>query len=439
DHEVNIKILLGQVLASGEMTAKQRNRLLAQMTDEVAELVLAHNYAQTQSISLVAWKSAEKLYEHARFIDHLEQRGKLNRKLEYLPDAKMIAERQANQRGLTKPEIAVLHAYSKMNYYDALIDSDISHDSYLRAEMAGYFPRVLVERFPDEISAHRLLREITATYLTNRIVDHMGPGFGFRVREEVGANIDSLTRAFVSVCVIFDIDRIWSDIEGLDNMVSASVQMEMMYAVTTLLRRTVTWLLRYRPNDLEIATVIGHFRRGVAELTEQMPKPLSAPDRLALNRQVKTLTQSGVEQELARRVGVLLPLASALDLVEIARDSGREILDVAAVYYQLGKELDFHWLHAQIDKLHIHTHWHDLARTRLREMLDNHQREIAAHVLRTTRSYKKAGKMIEQWRAANQAAFQRHGEILAEFKARSSVDFAMLSMVVAGAETLRTV
>jgi glutamate dehydrogenase len=351
----------------------------------------------------------------------------------------VIAERQASQRGLTKPEIAVLHAYSKMNYYDALIESDISDDPYLRAEMADYFPRVLMERFPDEISAHRLLREITATYLTNRIVDHMGPGFGFRVREEVGANIESLTRAFVAVCEIFDIDRLWSEIEALDNLIAANIQMEMMHVVTALLRRTVIWLLRYRPNDLEIAAVVEHFRRDVAALSGQMPKPLSAPDRLALNRQVRTLTQSGVEQALARRVGVLVPMASALDLVEVARESGREILEVAAVYFQLGKELEFHWLHEQIEKLHIHTHWHDLARTRLRDMLDTHQREIAAHILRTTRPYKSAGKMIDQWKAANQVAIQRHAEILAEFKARSSVDFAMLSMVVAGAETLRAV
>ena len=51
DHEVNIKILLDAIVAEGDLTGKQRNAILAEMTDEVAELVLRDNYEQTQAIS----------------------------------------------------------------------------------------------------------------------------------------------------------------------------------------------------------------------------------------------------------------------------------------------------------------------------------------------------------------------------------------------------
>ena len=437
DHEVNIKILLGQIVANGEMTEKQRNRLLAEMTDEIAGLVLAHNYSQTQAISLVAWKAPEKLYEHARFIENLEQRGRLNRGLEFLPGSKAIAERQARGRGLTKPEISVLHAYSKMNYYDALVESDIPDDAYLQSELAEYFPKVLAERFPAEIASHRLKREITATHLTNRIVDHVGPGFGFRVREEVGADIAGLTRAYVSVSEIFGVEELWREIEALDNQVTASVQMELMLMVTDLVRHTVIWLLRHHEQGVAIQSLVDFFRDGVRELASGMPKPLTSTDRLALNRKVKALTHAGVPREMAQRLGILAPMASSLDIVKVARQCDRDILLVASVYFNLGKELQFHWLREQIALLKIHTHWHDLAKTRLSDMLNTHQREITAHILKRTRPLKNAKKMLDQWKEDNQLAFARHAEIVSEFRARSSLDFAMLSMVVAGAETMR--
>ncbi len=437
DHEVNIKILLGQIVANGEMTEKQRNRLLVEMTDEISELVLAHNYTQTQAISLVAWKAPEKLYEHARFIGNLEQRGRLNRALEYLPDAKAISDRQASNRGLTKPEISVLHAYSKMNYYDALIASDIPDDEYLQFELADYFPNVLAQKFPSEIGNHRLRREITATHLTNRIVDHVGPGFGFRVREEVGADIAGLTRAYVSISEVFDVDTLWQEIEALDTKVAASVQMELMLMVTDLVRSTVIWLLRHHEQGVGIQAQIDYYKDGVRELASGMPQPLTSTDRLALNQQVKRLTNAGVPRELAQRVGILAPMASSLDVVKVARHSGHDILLVASVYFNLGKELQFHWLREQIGVLQIQTHWHDLARTRLGDMLNTHQREITAHILKCTQPLKNAGKMLDQWKSDNHYAFKRHAEIVSEFRARSSLDFAMLSMVVAGAETMR--
>ncbi|MCB1761710.1 MAG: NAD-glutamate dehydrogenase, partial [Gammaproteobacteria bacterium] len=436
DHEVNIKILLGQIVANGEMTGKQRNRLLTEMTDEIARLVLAHNYSQTQAISLVAWKAQEKLYEHARFIDSLEQRGRLNRNLEFLPNAKAIAERQAKGLGLTKPEIAVLHAYSKMNYYNALVESDIPDDPYLQSDLTRYFPRVLAERFPAEMHVHRLRREITATHLTNRIVDHVGPGFAFRVREEVGADIAGLTRAYVAVSEIFGIDALWGEIEALDNRVPAATQMELMLLVTDLLRRAVIWLLRHQQQDNGIQAQVDYYQGGVQQLAARMPKPLTSTDRLALNRRVKMMTNAGVPRELAQRVGILSPLASALDIVKVAKQSETDILLVASLYFALGKELQFHWLREQIGSLRIQTHWHDLARTRLGDMLNTHQREITAHILTCTAPSKNARRMLEEWKQSKRYAVERHAEVVSEFRARSSLDFALLSMVVAGAESL---
>ncbi len=437
DHEVNIKILLNQIVANGEMTQKQRNRLLNQMTDEVAELVLSDNYAQTLAVSMVASVAPESLHLHARFIEHLVQRGRLNRELEFLPSEKEIAERQAQNRGLTKPEISVLHAYSKMNYYDSLITSDVPDDEYLQSELISYFPHVLGERYPEEMLSHRLGREIIATHLTNNIVDHVGPGFGFRVREQVGASIADVTRAYTAVSKIFAIDTLWNQIQALDNKVAAAVQLQMMRLVAQQLQQTVIWVLRNREAGEGIRSLVEFFHSGVEALGMRMPKPLASKDRLALNRQIKSLAAAGVPRELAQRVGIVAPMASALDIVEVSVEQNVEVLQVASVYYSLGMILDLHWLRRQIKELRVRTHWHGLAKSRLTDRLNAHQREITAQILRTTRPYKIPRKRVELWIEDRGFSHQRHVQAIAEFRAEATLDFPMLSVLVDGLGAMR--
>jgi len=436
DHEVNIKILLGQIVANGDMTEKQRNKLLAEMTDEVAELVLSDNYAQTQAISMVVSEAPERLNEHARFIDFLESEGRLNRELEYLPSKKVIAERQATKLGLTKPEVAVLLAYSKMTYFDALIHSDIPDDEFLETELIEYFPKVLGERFSKEMRAHQLKREIISTHLTNSIVEHIGPGFGFRVREEVGTNIAGVTRSYLTASKIFSTDELWRDIEALDNQVATSVQMEMMRMIARLIEQSVLWILRARQNKVVVRDLVDYFQAGVQELLEQMPKPLASKDRLALNRQIKYYLNAGVPREVAQQVSRIVMLSSAMDLVEVAKQRKREIQVVASLYYNLGSTLEFHWVREQISKLAVQTHWHSMAKTRLIDTLNKHQRDLTSQILVTVKKQKNARKMIQQWADEYRFAYDRHLKMIVDLKARTSVDFAMMSVVVAGVGSL---
>ncbi len=436
DHEVNIKILLGQTLANGDMTQKQRNKLLVQMTDEISDLVLADNYAQAQAISVINSEAPARLYEHARFIDFLEQNGTLNRELEFLPNKKEIADRQAAGKGLTKPEISILLPYSKMTYYEALINSDIPDDPFLLTELIGYFPKVLGEKYYDEMLSHRLKREIISTNLTNSIVDHIGPGFGFRVREEVGVSIAGVTRAYLSASKIFGTDQLWDDIELLDNKVPAAVQIEMMREVARMLHQTVIWILRSRRNNVVIRDLVDYFQDGVAELAEKIPKPLAAKDRLSLNKRIKYFVHAGAPRDIAQRVASVAPLSSALDIVEVARQGDQQVPLVASLYFNLGMMLDFHWLREQIAGLDIQTHWHYLAKNRLIDTLSGYQRKLTAKILKSTKLNKNSKKMMDQWAGANHSPFDRHLQMISELKARTSVDFAMLSVVVAGVDGL---
>src|SRR5690606_33441273 len=156
DREVNIKILLNGLVKSGKLKTPKRNELLAAMTDEVAELVLASNYGQTQALSIMSSRALERLSEHVRLIRTLEAQGQLDRRLEYLPSDEQLEERQKAGVGLTRPELAIVLSYSKIQLTASLIDSDIPDDAYCLQELELYFPKLLQQRFKTQIRSHRL-------------------------------------------------------------------------------------------------------------------------------------------------------------------------------------------------------------------------------------------------------------------------------------------
>ena len=128
------------MVAAGDMTIKQRNTLMAEMTDEVAQLVLRDNYLQTQALSRATSQGIEYLDDQARFLRLLERQGRLDRAVEFLPDDEALKERFATKQGLTRPETAVLMAHAKMWLYDILLASDLPDDPRLINDLVRYFP-----------------------------------------------------------------------------------------------------------------------------------------------------------------------------------------------------------------------------------------------------------------------------------------------------------
>ncbi len=432
DHEVNIKILLNKIVANGDMTLKQRNQLLVDMTDEVARLVLADNYAQTQVISMVAAAGGARLYEHARFMELLENKGVLNRELEGLPPKKVLTDRMAQGQGLTKPEVAVLLAYSKMNYFEAIVASDIPDNPFMLDRLIGYFPDVLGERFAEDIKEHRLRREIIATTVAGDIVDHVGPGIGFRVREEVGTDIAGVALGYVAASSIFDTAELWNRVEALDNQVPATIQIEMLTTIADFLEFSLTALLRGYKDCFDLQALASRFHDGVALLKKSMPKPLAKQEKSEYERHVRHLVANSVPRDLAQEIAALIPLSGALDIVDVATSADTEIADAAWVYSALSHTLELDWIQKQIESLTVQTHWHLLARTKLQAALNKHRRDLAADVLHAGKKERTARGKLEHWIHRNRSMVDRHEMLIAEFKAGNIFDFAILSLVVAG-------
>jgi glutamate dehydrogenase len=437
DHEVNIKILLDRAVKAGDLTTKQRNELLGSMTEEVAQLVLHDNYSQTQAISLAASNATQLFRQQMRFIRALERDGVLNRALEYLPDDESAADRVQKDLGLYRAELSVLLAYSKLTLNASLMNSDVPEDPFLSTTLFQYFPPVLQERFPEVMSEHRLRREIIVTHIVNEMVNRAGPTFAFRLSELTGASYPHIARAYTVATEAFGIRQLWADIESLDNEVADQVQKSMLGDVTGLIERASAWLLQNRPETMNISETVEYFKEGVRALTESYPQSMAASNRLHQKKRSQRLIASGVPKEIAFQVSYVVAMSSALDIIEVARETDSDVSHVAGVYYGLGDRLSIQWLREQVSELQVRNHWQAMASFSLRNDLHEQQKSLARMVI-TSGSKAHGRRTLSHWLNENAASCDRFLSLIADFKASRDVDFAMLSVAISQVKSMQT-
>src|SRR5579859_7160445 len=344
DHEVNIKILLDSLVHAGSLGEEERNQLLVQMTDAVAESVIYSSYTQTQAISLALAQAAPMIDVHARLIRRLEQAAGLDRRLEFLPSEDEISERKAAHRGLAEPELAILMAYCKIYLYARLLDSDVPEDGYLRHDLERYFPPPLPERYQEAMSQHRLRREIIATVVANQLVDRAGTTFAFRLGEETGASPARLARAYAAAREVFEMRSFWERVEGLDNQIDAHVALKMLIEARRLVERAARWLVRSGNAPIDIEQAVNRFSEGARMLSRALPEILEGADGEAFENLIAELTDAGVERELAACVASMPSLVAVFDVVEVAEEIGRPPDVVMRAYFKLGAALELNWL-----------------------------------------------------------------------------------------------
>jgi glutamate dehydrogenase len=299
DLEVNIKIALSGPVRAGKLTMDARNAFLAQMTDEVAQLVLRNNYQQTLALSLAQRRGLEDLGFQQRLMQTLEVRGELDRAVEFLPDEVAIAERRKRNMGLTRPELAVLLAYAKLSLYTELLDSPVPDDPYLGRELERYFPNEMSKRYPDALHAHRLRREIIATQLTNSMINRGGATLIVRIADQTGASPPAIAAAFAAVRNSYDLIELNSQIDGLDNKISGKVQLDLYGAVQDLLLDRLVWFLRNVDLTQGLEKIIGHYREGIAQVATALDGALSKSATNARDARVAELVNAGVGKPVA--------------------------------------------------------------------------------------------------------------------------------------------
>ncbi|GHB42036.1 NAD-glutamate dehydrogenase [Streptomyces cirratus] len=430
DHEVNIKILLNSVVADGDMTVKQRNALLAEMTDEVGTLVLRNNYAQNVALANAVAQAPSLLHAQQRFMRRLGRDGLLDRALEFLPNDRQIRELLNNGKGLTQPELAVLFAYTKITVADELIHTGLPEDPYLRRLLHAYFPAPLREKFGEQIDAHALRREIITTLLVNDTVNTGGSTFLHRLREETGAATEEIVRAQLAAREIFGMAEVWDAVEALDNEVAASVQTRVRLHSRRLVERGTRWLLNNRPQPLEITGTIELFRDRVTQVWAELPKLVRGADLEWYQSIMDELTGEGVPQELAAKVAGFSSAFPTLDIVAIADRTGVDPLDVAEVYYDLADRLDITQLMDRIIELPRADRWQSMARASIREDLFAAHAALTADVLAAGDGDATPEERFKAWEERNAAIIGRARTTLDEIRGSDDFDLANLSVAM---------
>jgi len=429
DREVNIKIPLNQLLRDGQLARAERDPLLASLTEDVAAAVLRDNYLQSAAVSLLERNATARLDEHAALMRTLEREGLLNRTVEFLPDDDSLKERRRQGRGLTRPELAVLLAYSKISLFEALLGSRVPDEPALEGELLAYFPPPLLERFRTQYLAHPLRREIIATQLTNDLINRMGPSFAHRLADDHGVSRADIALAYAAAERIYAADEHWRAIEALDLRLAAPQQYALLEHVAGLLKHAAGWLATAQAQRAEaLDATVARYAPAVAQIEALLPELLPPSYREDWEQAVDKLRQAGVPEPLARRMGQLRVLGSALDIAELSVGSGLPLAEAAAVYFHTGERFRMPWLQAAIVALQVAGKWHALARGQLREDAYRVQRRLAAAVL--GHSAAPPAERVEAWVHDQAPRAQPALDRLQELQAGGAPDFMGLSVAV---------
>jgi glutamate dehydrogenase len=435
DHEVNIKILLDGVVRDGELSPADRGRLLMDMTGDVGDLVLKHNYEQNRALAASRAQAPQMLHVHARYIRKLERDGRIDRRLDVLPGDKEIAERRAAGTGLTVPEFSVLLAQTKIATAQEMLASSLPDDPYLRRVLTGYFPAPLRKRYADRMESHRLHREIITTEVINDMVDRSGITFAFRLNEETGASVPDITAAWLVARDVFDMAGFWAQVEALDGEVDTSVQILLWLEGRKLTERAARWLLHNRRPPYDVQATIDFLADGVLAVGSGLPKLLTGSDLTGFDERRDAFTSRGVPLGLAERVAAMVPAYSAFDIVEIAARTRRPVEETAEVYFDLADRLQITRLRDRITALPRDDRWNTMARAALRDDLYSAHAALAADVLEVT-GPGSPDQRLAAWVQRNAPAVRRAGQTLTEIWETDRFTVATLSVAVRAVRTL---
>ncbi len=427
DREVNIKILLSDVAKYKGMSRAKRNVLLATMTDDVAKLVLRANYLQTQAISMSEIRSLERIDETARLITNLERTGLLDRNLEFLPDEAEIEDRRARKQGFTRPELAVVLSYAKIDLYNGLIASNDTLEDFLKVDPLRYFPAVLRRRYADLLAGHRLSRQILATLIANDIVNRMGPAFVKRIQLDTGADVVTIARAYTVARQICRAGPLLRKIESLDDKIPASAQMSMMFEVSRTLRHACYWLIERFEDELAIEAAVERLKEGMTAVYTRTSGAMSTAARERHQNAAANYVAMGAPESLADRMSALLLTRAALDIADLAAVHKRDVLETARLYSAFNEKLGLFWLHVGAEDLAVHGRWQAIARSNLRDEFYRIRRDLAAQLL-NKRSKQDISVAVDKWLQDRSSKVEQFKSMIEEMKLRNDVDFATLTV-----------
>ncbi len=435
DHEVNIKILLADAIAAGEIKPADRGPLLHAMTDEVAAHVLRHNDGQNLALAVARYQAPRLLHVHTRYMRKLARETRLSVEGDVLPVDKEIAARRSAGTGLTTPELSLLLAHTKIAAGQEVLASSLPDDPYLRGTLERYFPEPLRSRFAGLMATHRLRREIITTSVVNEMADSGGTTFLFRMGEETGLPVPDITRAWLVASEVFGTSMFWRQVDGLIGEVDVDVRIGLVLEARKLMERATRWLLLNRRPWFGIAESVGFLSQGVGTVRSGIPKWLLGRDLASYEERRASFASRGVPAGLADEVAAMVPSYSAFDIAASAAMTGRGVEESAAVYFTIADRLQLGRLRDLIVALPREDRWASMARAALRDDLYGAHAALTRDVL-AFGGNGPAGDRVTAWEGRNADAVARAASTLGEIWESERFTFTTLSVACRVIRTL---
>ena len=426
DHEVNIKILLSGPLRRGELSQEARQAMLIAMTDDVARLVLKDNYDQTLALSVAEATAPRDLDAAGRFMRELERKGSLDRAVEYLPSGDALRALQREGRGLSRPELAVLLAYAKLDLFHDINDSELPGDPCFGGLLKDYFPPLAAERFKHELKRHRLAREIVATELSNRVVNLAGPLFPHRMRELSNAPLWCTARAFALADGVFDLSGLKARISALDLKIPAATQIAMTADIAELLRRLGLWFIVQLP-AAGVGETIRTYGAGFAALKGRFSSLVSPLEAASVEARIAAFTKAGVPLDVAEDAAILPLLGAVPEIILLAETEGVSAESAGQAYFAMGSLVGLDRLRSLAVRIAATDHWDRLALRRIVDDLYSAQRQLAGEALGRAKGQAPA-EAVKTWAEIRRQDVERTVSFLSELERGGEPTIAKLAL-----------
>jgi len=434
DNEVNIKIALAAATASGKLTPKKRNALLASMTDEVAALVLEDNRLQALALSVAETGAAGATPAYVRLIERLEEVSDFDRRTEGLADGETLTRRAADGHGLTRPELAVLFSSAKLALQDAIEHSDLPDDPVLDDVLLARFPAPMRKTYADEIRGHRLRREMIATSLSNRVVNRLGMVHPFELAEEEGVGLAEVAAAFVVADRLFGLEPLWRQLE--EAPINEAARLVLFDRLAAAVGNLMSDVLRTSAGKVDAGDMIAALQSNVTTLIAGREELLTDEPRARSRALQASFVSAGAPEHLAARVASLFDFDGAVGLAQASLATGIEPCLLTHAFTDVGTRLGLDWAQGTAAYMSPSDVWERLLVSGLARDIQQMRIEFLRRLMRTKSGKDDPRGAVAAWADRNAGGVAQFRAMIARAQARPPVGAAMLAQIASQARNL---
>lgn len=425
DVEVNIKIALASAMRKGSLTRPARNKLLAEMTEEVGSLVLSNNYQQTLALSIARKRGLADIAHQSRFMTALEARGLLDRVVETLPSPAALAEREARGEPLTRAELGVLLAYAKIVLFSDIVASDVPDDAHFDRDLMGYFPDRMAKKYASEIHGHRLRREIIARVVANDLVNRGGPSFVNRLQEATGRTAADVVRTFAVVRDGFALPALYREIDAIDNQVDGQVQLDLYQMLSRLIYMSSGWYLKNDAGTAPLGQRIAELQDARKALEPKLVSLLPAFSRERIEEKRHGLFKAGAPEKLAEQLALSEVAELIPDIALTARTAGADIVAAGKAFFAVSDAFRIPRVEDAVRSITPSDYYDQLALSRATDTIGAARRGIAIAALT---GHSKAADPVAAWLEAGGERVARIRERLQALTEGGDITVSRLSV-----------